>query len=277
MNGAPIMLGDDELRAQLFRETVERGMPSQANAVLEHIRPTMRRARQRRIVGLIGASCTLVLGVGAVAQVIRSSNDDTIQTSLDEIPDVVDGALPDRDASDRGVAPTTDDDRSTSTTESAVGSVDTPHPTVDDREDLVGDDGSADADDTGEVEGESASGTSVATSTGSPVTPGATTTTVLQTTGVPPSAATAVPTTTMPATTTSTTVGPEFQTFSSRCGEVDALVGSAAVELIDVRPAAGYSYKVEDADHGTITIKFTGSGEDCDVKVGPSGRHPEGD
>lgn len=272
------MHGDDELRAQLFRESVERGMPSQANAVLEHIRPTMRRARQRRIVGLIGASCSLMLGVGAIAQVVRTSNDDTVQTSLDEIPEV-DGALPlpDRNASDGGATPSTDHDRSTSTTEASTGSIDTPHPTVDDREDLVGDDGSADTEDSGAVQDDSVSETSVATSTGSPAAPRATTTTVLQTTGLPPSAATAVPTTTMPATTTTTTVGPETETFSSRCGEVDASIGSAAVEVIDVRPATGYSYKIEDADHGNITIKFSGSGEDCEVKLAPSGRHPEGD
>ena len=279
------MHGDDELRAQLFRESVDRRAPSEAIAALEQLRPSMRRARHRRIAAIVGASCSLVVGVGAVAQVVRTSGGDMVQTSSDEISDVEpERPLPGVDPSDGAVAPpssdpsdydevlappTTDDDSS----DNATGMTSVPSDDGGDHDDHSSSSGAIDGE---PVATNPTSAAAATTTTAAATTTAAPSTTVSQSTGTPPSATspstTAVPTTTAaPSTTTvAPTTVPQEQTYSTACGTAHAWVGTDAVELIEVRPASGYTYQVEDPDHGSVTIKFSGTGEDCELTIRPS-------
>jgi hypothetical protein len=61
------------------------------------------------------------------------------------------------------------------------------------------------------------------------------------------------------------------QWFTSACGSVLADRSSGEVVVIEVRPVAGYTYRLEDReDDGDQTVQFTGTGEDCELKISAS-------
>jgi hypothetical protein len=74
-----------------------------------------------------------------------------------------------------------------------------------------------------------------------------------------------VPTPTVP--TTVAVVSPGGIRFDSACGWVLADIESVPPTIIEVVPAVGYRYRLEDSDGDRIVVQFTGSGEDCELVV----------
>ena len=83
-------------------------------------------------------------------------------------------------------------------------------------------------------------------------------------------------TTTAAATTTSPPTGPQIEVFESRCGSVTADLAPTPPVIVEIVPVGGYRYRIEDPDDSTITVQFTGGGEDCEVKVGGAEHPAEG-
>ena len=107
-----------------------------------------------------------------------------------------------------------------------------------------------------------------------PVTTSSTTSTTSTTSTVPsatdpPSTPTTSTTPRTPSTSSApaTTVARQPEWFDSDCGSASAIRWPDTVELIEVVPDPGYAYRVEDPDHGNVTIQFTGGGEDCELKI----------
>jgi hypothetical protein len=56
--------------------------------------------------------------------------------------------------------------------------------------------------------------------------------------------------------------------YDSTCGSVLADLATSPPTIVEVVVASGYRYRIEDPDGDSITVQFTGPGEDCEVEVG---------
>jgi hypothetical protein len=277
---------DDELRERLVRERARRGQRHTAASVLTDLRPAMRRARRRRIATGTAAVTMALGGIVGAAQVIRTDRDTMIRTSSDSTPtepqtaSATTGDVRDPDGSGVTTVPTTlhasgvtvaidngihagdtqvSDDPTSVPTDTTAASVAT-------GDGGSHDDGAGSSDSSGSQGG----GDTNQQTSPPPVVP-ATPTTVAGKPKPGPTT-TVVTTTTVPATTTTTTAGSQTERFDSRCGYVLANRSTSSVEIVEVVPDSSYDYRIEDPDHGDVTVQFFGgSGEDCELKITTTG------
>jgi hypothetical protein len=81
---------------------------------------------------------------------------------------------------------------------------------------------------------------------------------------------------TIPQSTTTVAPAPSAdERFDGPCGSVIADRSSGSVTIVEILPQPGYSAVVEDPDHGSVTVQFSGGGEDCEMKI-PATGSPEG-
>lgn len=245
------MHSDDELRARLVRERAQRTHPRQAGAVLAELRPAMRRARRRRIVATSAAATIALGGLAAAGQVVRTERSATVRISSDTAqtdntlatyPTVT---IDDRDddpavvradpETDSQPAPTDGDPSDHTDTPDVATAVPTaPHP----------DDAEHDDDHNSQDLESSTSTVPVATTIDE------------------------VPNTTVAAQQPlPTTAAASIERFEVACGYVLAIRSADSVELVEVTPIPGYNYRLEDPDNGAITVQFSGTGEDCELKI----------
>ena len=257
---------DDELRAQLIRERASRGRSGGVGDLLNDLRPALRRARRRRIAATTVAATVGLGGLAAAAQVVRTERADTIRVSTDtaplvEIPKPTDSEVVDPEPS-ATIAPDPAQSRHDEVNaRDSADPGDTDHDTLDDD---AADDVVAPSPTVGEGrKGTVDPGQPTATSTTLPEAGPATTMTVTTVT------ATTVEAQPTPPTTAPAPAAPER--FESRCGYVMAIRSSNSVELIEIVPEPGYDYRLEDPDNGAITVQFTGTGEDCELKIPTAG------
>ena len=249
------MHSDDELRARLVRERAQRTHPRQAGAVLAELRPAMRRARRRRIVATSAAATIALGGLAAAGQVVRTERSATVRISSDTAqtdntlatyPTVT---IDDRDDDPAAVSANPETDSQPAPTDGdASDHSDTPDvatavPTAPGPDDAEHDDDPNSQDLESPEPTVPAAPTTVAAQQGLPATP----------------------------TTAPTTVPASIERFEVACGYVLAIRSTDSVELVEVTPIAGYNYHLEDPDNGAITVQFTGTGGDCELKIPTAG------
>jgi hypothetical protein len=267
---------DDEFRAAL-RAEVDSGATVDSHASMQALLPAMRRARRARTMVSAAAVSMVVVLLGVLAIGVRGAGTERLDPAGPvEAPGQVPAPASHDETVDVGTAP---DDRART---AGVEGADLAS-SVDDHE-LV-----ATIVD-GERIGTGAAGVPVPGQGGVPRT-GSTllvTATVVETEMFTPPTAVDV-TTSMPATTattvTTTTVTsttqppptsvPSSERFDCACGYVIADRSSGSVSIVEIRPNAGYRAVAEDPDRGSITIQFTGGGEDCELLIPATGPAPD--
>jgi len=247
---------DEELRTRLLRERADRGRGQGAGQLLSELRPAMRRARRRRIAATTAAVTVGLTGLAGAAQVLRSSTDapsvasDRSITDLEPIAPVDDRSDDAPDASTLVPAVPLDGGSSLDDTrfDADVDDPVTPTPTTDHDE----------------LESPPVDLRPTTTlDVGVPPAPSATVTSTTATTA-PVAAATTAPPPTSTSTSTTTAVSTTIvdqaqpERFDSACGWVLAVRSPTSVELIEIHPEPGYDARLEDPDHGNVTVQFTG-------------------
>jgi hypothetical protein len=222
----------------------------------------MRRARRRRIAATTVAATVGLGGLAAAAQVVRTERADTIRISTDTAPLVEIPTPTDVDAIDPEPSATIDADPALP--QHDEGNADDGDDPGDTDHDVVDDDGDDDVVAPSPTVGEGQQGTidpahSTASSTTVPEASSVTTVTTIAAQPAPPTTPTATPAPAAP------------ERFESRCGYVMAISSSNSVELIEIVPEPGYDYRLEDPDNGAMTVQFTGTGEDCELKIPTTG------
>ncbi len=254
---------DDELRAQLVRERARRSQTMRAGEVLTELRPAMRSAKRRRLAVTAAAATMSLGGLVAAAQIMRTAPDNSIRSSsiaqLTEssisVPDVIPSSTQ-IEAVDvdpvGGIAPSSSSPRrdeipTTIASDPDFGAVPAPAP-------------STSAPPRGDTGGASQPVTVTSTVPAPAPTPAAVPAPSSTIAGQPSPSTTGPPATTAPASGV-----PER--FDSPCGYAWVIRSADSVELTEVVALPGYQYRLEDPDHHGITIQFTGTGEDCELKI----------
>ncbi len=255
------MHADDELRNELVRERASRAQHRTADAVLSQLRPAMRRARRRRLAATTVAITVALSGLAAAAQVVRTDRTDTIRITSDDTPGAHDSdhdsmVDPDQQTAARprgdSTGATTPDDQHTRSADDTPVEPPAASPHVE-----------SPSDDGLEITGPATDDDPPRPQTGPPPIAPATT-------------AAAVPTTVAPTVTTTPTT-PKPERFDSPCGYATAVRSTDSVDVVDIVPANGYDYHLEDRDHGDVAIQFSGAGEDCELKITTIGSDPSAD
>ncbi len=262
---------DDELRSRLQRDRyVEMGAVD-ARTVLGRLAPTMRRARRRRVATLSASAAIGAMGlVGTALAVENLQSDTTTVVEGTQPPDVTPSTTaldlpPATDHTGDTIAGSEphDADRDPTGTPAEAG---TSQPAASVTPTWPGGDGTDDGDDEVGDDDQSAPPAGGATTT---TQPGTTSTTVTDVDDPPPSSE---------ATTTTDDSGDDTGDdshpdgsldYQCRCGTVTV---DQATGALDVHPAAGYTYHLEDIERhpdGTRTqaVHFEGGGEDCELTV----------
>jgi hypothetical protein len=272
--------GDAELRRVLRRRQLVEPMPDPV-AALTSMRPALARVRRRRLAARAAAASVTLLLSGAGVLALKSSTAPQIRTSEQDM------SIFDASSTTIGVPLTT-----------AVRAADEGDSAQTPGLREPGDDGA-------EVEHRSApesmtsttaalavpestpptpigprSGDEQRSDNAPPIAPGSPTDDAAPETERPSSPPGIATTTTAaagndPGITTSTTA-PAAEWVTCRCGSVLVDRSSGSIVVDEVQPADGYGYRLEDPDHGSVTVQFTGgTGEDCELVIpGPGGPEP---
>lgn len=251
---------DDELRTQLQRERLS-SAGVDARAVLVRLAPTLRRAhRRRRAASATAAAGIAIAGIAGTALAMGTFTDDPSMIvegsesgSVNEVvvaptsqPTTTIAPAPSVPAVTESEDAAPDPQSSVAPAPSVVSpAASTPHPTVYD--------------------------VTIPPVTEPPLAPPGTTAPPAATT---PPGDTAPPSTsptpnTPPAPPTTVRVDDEIETYECDCGVVTV---DQATGALDVQPAPGYSYRLEDVERHDDrsrwqTVQFTGDGEDCELHV----------
>ncbi len=267
------MHDDEELRTRLLRERADRGRAQGAGQLLNELRPAMRRARRRRIAATTAAVTVGLTGLAGAAQVVRIDRDDAPNVASD------------RSVADlEPIAPVDDrNDEPPDSTAVPAAPLDGGSSLDDTRSDTDVDDPVTPSTDHDEIEPPPTAPQPTTTSdVGEPPAPSATVASTTATTAPVAAATTAPPPTSTTTTTTvatSTTIADQAQPerFDSACGWVLAVRLPTSVEVIEIHPEPGYDARLEDPDHGNVTVQFTGPGEDCELKISVTGSEQRDD
>lgn len=251
----PTMSDDDLLRSILEHEARLVPMRHDAHDALAALEPALRRATFKRT-SLIAASTVLVLG-GTVAafNVVRPTDDEISIVSPVTATTEPQSTIGTGETLDDDGVPTSLDDDSTIHSPIEISDDDGPeHSVPPSAPPTSAAPTTATAPFTTDRSGGGAGPTPPAP-TPAPTAPAVTTSTS--------------PTTPVPAPATTAPAGQELTRYDSTCGSVLADLAPSPPTIVEVVVASGYRYRIEEPDGNSITVQFTGPGEDCEVKVGP--------